>query len=285
MSTDANKVCMICGESCDGQPRFKDHSGRYYHEQCYAKAQRQQWRRQQEISESASAASAVEMPSEFRSAAEGNEEIMSHLMTEAGRSTMHMATPETAAAAESGCPYCGTYAAPGAVICTRCGRHLGEGSQVATRVQRARDSRRERIDPAWRTFDHLAQCFMVGLSVVFIGLFAGAFVRPDIFLVVLLSLVVGALVLWQLCAVMLGFNLNVKTGLLVALVPFYSMLFLLDKMNHTMRMGAWTTAIGLSLLLGSGAYVLWDEDARATFLNGVAETQSDEALPRHASLD
>lgn len=281
MGTDAHKVCVICGECCDGHPRFKDRSGRYFHQQCYEKAQRAQWRRQEEISASASAASAVDMPSEFRSASEGNEAIMAHLMTEAGRSTMHMATPETAAAAEHGCPYCGTYAAPEAVICTRCGRHLHEGGHVDTKVQHAQRGRRERINPAWRTFDDLAKYFLIGLSVVFLGLFTGSFFRPDIYLVLFVSLMVAVFVLWQLCAMMLGFAQNVKTGLLVSLVPFYSVLFLVDKLNHTMRMGLWATAVGVMLLVACGGYVLWDEEAREVFMNGAAQSQ-DHTLPRVA---
>ena len=42
---DSLKHCVICGKDCAGQPRMKDASGRYYHNECFKQEQERQAQR------------------------------------------------------------------------------------------------------------------------------------------------------------------------------------------------------------------------------------------------
>ncbi len=256
MTSEAGKICAICGKCCEGAARIKDSKGRYYHDRCYLTAQRAHWRREQELSEASSIASAVGISEaaarsgEFDSALEGNETMMAHLLAETNREVVIPVRPETKAAAEHGCPDCGTYAHPKAVFCTKCGANLKTGEHLATAVLGDKRKRRllRRFDPMWRIFDQVAQRLAPGVIVVFALLFISSLLSPDAMLKIFFAAVVAVCLVGHLSMTYLASRESTSTGIAVFLVPLYSLWYFINSASRARRCGIWTSVIGVVLL-------------------------------------
>lgn len=268
MTEAEGKTCALCGKDTTDMPRIKDAQGRYYHDRCYVAAQRARWRRDEAVSEASSAADAATAAShgEFDAAQEGNETMMSFLLHESRRRIRMPVKPETAEAAESGCPECGTYAAPTALFCTRCGANLRTGEQLRTEVRMSRRKRRllRRFDPLWKHFDMVARQLAPGVAIVFGLLFLTSLLAPDPMLKIFFAAVVAVLAVGHLCMTALGLRERLSTGLAVLLVPFYSAVFFLESASSARRPVMWTAVLGVSLLgasfgLSVASERLWSE--------------------------
>lgn len=121
MSDGSEKICVLCGESCAGQPRIKDPRGRYYHKHCHEQAMREKRRRHRRQEKSAAEAFASSDPPP---PAGGDDEFMSMLLDEA----------PPVVTGGSTCPSCGQPFAPGAVLCVSCGYNVQSGQAVQTAV-------------------------------------------------------------------------------------------------------------------------------------------------------
>lgn len=106
------KVCVVCGEDCSSRPRTKDKLGRYYCNQCYARA------RSARSSLGTASMSAPGIPAiELDGAVDAK--VMAELMP--------YAPDEASQPPAIHCPACGYQVSPDAIICIHCGLHLHEG--------------------------------------------------------------------------------------------------------------------------------------------------------------
>jgi hypothetical protein len=119
--TSPQKICVLCGQDCAGQPRIKDPKGHYYHKACHEQAMRE--REQRLAQEPASGPRAFDEPAPFPIA----EPEASSAPAETGDESV--IPPATGG---QGCPSCGHPIAPEAVLCTNCGYNLMTGESVAS---------------------------------------------------------------------------------------------------------------------------------------------------------
>jgi len=110
-TTHTKKICTLCGESCEGQPRTRDARGRYYHTDCYDRAVRRQQ------------AKRTTHPS---SAPRLDESLVLNELDD------HAGIPPVKAPTGT-CHGCGEPVPPDAVICTNCGLNLRTGRSLVTR--------------------------------------------------------------------------------------------------------------------------------------------------------
>ncbi len=129
--TDASeKLCVLCGESCVGQPRTKDRKGQYYHQSCHDRAVRaKQERARQQEQAVEQAFVTVEPPAPGTD----NDNLMSMLLNEAAQPT----APPSHELGAGTCPACGQSVEPDAVLCVNCGFNLQSGQAVHTAIAAA----------------------------------------------------------------------------------------------------------------------------------------------------
>lgn len=132
--TRPEKICVICGQDCAGQPRTKDAKGRYYHTGCYEEA-----KRAMEARKAAEAAAARPPPPP-----PPKEEVYDVLGAAVDEMAPSPGAPAPAGAPSMGigaarvCPNCGGALAADALICTGCGYNLQTGKQLKSKKRKAR---------------------------------------------------------------------------------------------------------------------------------------------------
>ncbi|MFK7961014.1 MAG: hypothetical protein AB8G96_10860 [Phycisphaerales bacterium] len=122
------KVCVLCGADCAGQPRIKDPRGRYYHKACHEQAARERAMPSSapvDLYAAAAVTSAAAAPPAFDDGPSFLDDILP-------------STPSHAAAAAGVCPNCGGGFAPSAVVCTSCGFDTRRGTAAHTRTLKAK---------------------------------------------------------------------------------------------------------------------------------------------------
>lgn len=128
------KVCVLCGGDCAGQPRIKDPRGRYYHKTCHAEAARQ--REAGEAVTPMSDALSDALPAAGAGAGLG---AMSGGLDD-GPSFLDDILPPGAGLAGA-CPNCRSQLAPSAIVCTACGYNTQSGQAGTTRKLKAKKPR------------------------------------------------------------------------------------------------------------------------------------------------
>lgn len=107
---DADKTCIICGQSCAGQPRVKNARGQYAHQACAdAKAQ-------------------APGPG-----GDESDDLMAALIDQPAA-----APPAAPAGMRKACPGCGNAMAEGSIVCMSCGYDTRTGRGGRTRVTETR---------------------------------------------------------------------------------------------------------------------------------------------------
>lgn len=114
MPENAQKLCVVCGKDCAGQPRLKDDKGRYVHQACAKKAK-------QGASSKPKDAGAGAVPL----APTGG--VMDNLVNEA------------LADAPQPCQNCARPVSRDAIICTHCGFNRESGKATRTHVEKYRE--------------------------------------------------------------------------------------------------------------------------------------------------
>lgn len=207
MPDASEKICVLCGESCAGQPRIKDSRGRYYHKHCHERAVRQQRQRERRHERSATEAFVAAEPPPVLG---GDDDVMSMLLDDS-----LPAVPPTMAGAST-CPSCGEALAAGAVLCVHCGFNVQSGGALHTSVKK------ERSLPSGRAASMLMTPLAIGLGAlaVFGLLFFGATQsETGAMLFVGAYGVYGLIVgIWAIIA---GFMDGILAGILTLCLPFY----------------------------------------------------------------
>jgi hypothetical protein len=111
------KVCVLCGQSCAGQPRIRNEKGQYAHQSCL-KAKQQ--------GRSTEAAQPLQADA-------GLGGVMDDLLVDL--EPIEEAVP----AGVVGCPGCGMRMADGAVVCLNCGFNVEAGKGLKTKTFEAKD--------------------------------------------------------------------------------------------------------------------------------------------------
>lgn len=231
MTGGQEKTCIYCGESCEGLPRVKDRHGRYFHETCHGKAQREQWRRQEQFEHAASASFANE------DTAAGEDVAVAELIlneiaspgdtatgTATGASNDSLSATKVTVAPESSvksvsvltCPECGAAVRPGAVVCLNCGYAEHPVTNVIA------GARQFLTAPISLGIGWLISAKAIGITIIavlasFIALAFFSQTGLRIFVGVYIALLAGS-VIW---AVLVGFKFGSAHGLLTLFVPFY----------------------------------------------------------------
>jgi predicted nucleic acid-binding Zn ribbon protein len=203
------KICVICGQDCAGQPRTKDAKGRYYHTGCYEQARRS-------LEEKRAAAGAPPPPRP--------EEEVVDLLDEAADTP---AAPAPAAAHASGaaraCPNCGHALDADALICIECGYNLQTGKQLKSR------KRKRRSEPAADTgslTEFLVSPVGIGLdALVFLAIFFGLAMANEPVALAYIGLAWLFFFGVSITALVFAFIEGLGQGLLTLCVPFYILYF------------------------------------------------------------
>jgi len=157
-TTATNKNCVVCGKSCDGQPRTKDPKGRYYHADCYKIAAER--------------------------CRAGRRSVQAQMSTVPPSGVMDeiLNASDSHASVFAPCTGCGMPMADGAKICTRCGFDPSDGHRVRTKV----DSVVRRIpSPPGLSFRSLLTPFGTALCVLvlFCSLVLVSLAVPPVYLI------------------------------------------------------------------------------------------------------
>ncbi len=131
--TPGEKLCVICGKNCAGQPRAKNKHGAYAHETCLQE-QRERKRLAEELDETPPMGEpAISAPplSARVSADESNVRADLIDFDDVGGETEFSSTP---------CPQCSAMMDAGAVLCLACGFNTASGIAVGTQISKARAS-------------------------------------------------------------------------------------------------------------------------------------------------
>lgn len=239
MTAEQGKICTACGESCEGQPRVKDRHGHYYHERCHGKAQREQWRRQEQMEHAPSAAfvnadtsageeeviSRMILEESASASATGSDTASGATSSAAGLSAVaghvdaihsHNSTHNGASALLLTCPTCGAAVEPGAVVCLKCGYSEHPVTTLLARIRQVITA------PISLGVGWLISPKAVGITIlsIFIALIALAFFSQTgqrIFIGAYITLLLAS-TLW---AVIVAFKFGSSHGLLTLFVPFY----------------------------------------------------------------
>lgn len=123
MPDNQEKLCVICGLSCAGQPRIRNEKGQYAHQAC---------------AEMRVAASVSPVAAGDAGIGDCDGDLMVALLDD---------LPDTGGPApagvgglKQGCPGCGVAIGTGTVVCTRCGFNLNTGKGLKTKVGKAKDT-------------------------------------------------------------------------------------------------------------------------------------------------
>lgn len=120
MAESSDKVCVLCGQSCAGQPRIKNERGEYAHRACAEKKR---------------AAPTAAKPAAL-SMGDGDDDLMGALLDD-----LPASAPAAMATDGSGlrqaCPGCGVSLSPGTVVCMSCGFNTRSGKAGKTKVTTA----------------------------------------------------------------------------------------------------------------------------------------------------
>lgn len=255
---DGDRVCVICGESCAGQPRTKDPQGRYYHRSCHEQALAKTQR------DEAPSAPIDESPV-------GADMLSELLGGDAAGECSAMQFP---------CPTCGQPVEGGASICTHCGRDV-HSTEAAPIVQTHVKERVHR--------DPISHLYVGGASMV-IGVPGAAFFGWMLIETVMLKpweldrktalMTLGAMSflmffsIWLLVAGfgvlrwhLFSYHMLLRWGIfaLVVAVPFFVVLLTIgatELETRRVRSGATLEGIDLSTIVtvatvGMGASALW----------------------------
>ncbi len=121
MPENQEKVCVICGASCAGQPRIKNEQGQYAHQACAEKRT------------SKPAAHPV-TPDPMLG---DDEDLMGALLDDLpGAAEPALAAGPGAGGLKQGCPGCGVAVSPEAVVCTGCGFNFKTGKGLKTKISK-----------------------------------------------------------------------------------------------------------------------------------------------------
>jgi len=120
--SNIEKKCVICGQSCAGQPRIKDASGNYAHKAC---AQKQQAKQQTK---------AAQTEIEPLDLAPEEEPEMAAFLDDLPSES------EPSAGIRAACPACGTSASADAIVCVSCGCNMKSGRVKKTKSKKAKSS-------------------------------------------------------------------------------------------------------------------------------------------------
>ncbi len=121
MENVPQKVCVICGLSCVGQPRVRNEKGQYAHQACAR----------------ISAASSPEAPEDADDSED--EGLLGSMLDD-----LPAAPPAGSGNLRQGCPGCGVALGAGVVVCTSCGFNLQTGKGLKTKVGKAPSTRERR---------------------------------------------------------------------------------------------------------------------------------------------
>lgn len=117
MTESADKVCVLCGRTCAGQPRIKNAEGEYAHRSCAEKK--------------AAAAPPTAMAADL-----DDDNLMGALLDDLPAPAQ--AETGNAPGLRAACPGCGVSMTPGAVICMSCGFDTRSGKAGKTKVTAAK---------------------------------------------------------------------------------------------------------------------------------------------------
>lgn len=120
--SQTEKVCVLCGQSCAGEPRIKDAKGNYAHRAC---AEQQQKAKQAELAENEALYADESIDDGF---GEGMDDLWDDIEP----------TEAEAGGAASACPGCGTRMEPGVLVCMSCGYNTQSGKAVKTKKRDAK---------------------------------------------------------------------------------------------------------------------------------------------------
>ena len=231
MPGGAGKICACCGETCEGQPRVKDRHGRYYHERCHGRAQKQQWKRQEQIEHAPSAAFAnadtsagdtaavAALVLEATSDSTGSSTATGHLSATGDLSAAAIPTPAShngASAALFACPTCGGPVEPGAVLCLRCGYSDHPAATLYERIGRIITAPIS-LGIGWLISPKTIGIIIIAFMAALIALAFYSDTGERIFIGSYIALFAAATV-W---AVVVAFRFGSSHGFLTLFVPFY----------------------------------------------------------------
>lgn len=131
--TPGEKLCVICGKDCAGQPRAKNKHGAYAHETCLAE-QRERKRLAQELDETPPMGEqAPSAPPLSARVSPDDSDVRADLIEfdDIGGESELPSTP---------CPQCGAMMGGGTVLCLACGFNTASGVAVGTTISKARAS-------------------------------------------------------------------------------------------------------------------------------------------------
>lgn len=114
---DAEKICVLCGESCAGQPRIRNEQGRYAHKACIASKEEQE-------------------PALYEDA--GLDDLFDDLAPE----------DQNTIGAANACPGCGQPMGEDAIVCMGCGHNRESGKQLRTSASKDRAIKESKVASA-----------------------------------------------------------------------------------------------------------------------------------------
>lgn len=111
MAETMDKVCVLCGRSCAGQPRIKNVKGEYAHRACADKKQT--------------------APAEAAPLHDADDDLMGAFLDDLPAPAQ---TQDAGDGIRAACPGCGVSMAPGTVVCMSCGFNTRSGKAGKTKV-------------------------------------------------------------------------------------------------------------------------------------------------------
>jgi len=126
--SDVEKICVMCGQSCAGQPRIKNEKGQYAHRACVQAKQ-----------ESEPVVADDGLYDDYDDALGGMDDLL-------GDIAVHEEVAIDGAA--MACPGCGTRMEAGSVVCMGCGYNTQSGKQLETKASKERTKNENKIASA-----------------------------------------------------------------------------------------------------------------------------------------
>lgn len=135
MPTEGDKICVLCGQSCAGQPRTKNERGQYAHQAC-AKAKQDAAKASPAPAGPGSVAAMADMGG-MSGLGDDDDDLMGALLDDIPAESVAYTESADGVRHQTGCPGCGAAAAPGAVVCLGCGYNHKTGKAGKTKVTAA----------------------------------------------------------------------------------------------------------------------------------------------------
>ncbi len=201
MTGSNEKICVICGVSCAGQPRIRNEQGAYAHQSCVEG-------RKSAVPAAASAAVGADDLSD-------DEALMGALLDDA---VLMEPEPDGAAAIREGCTGCGMALPGGAVICMSCGHDTRTGKGLKTVVKKTQE-REPRGRLTERSAVAASASHLIGATIgAALGGAIGAAIWAGIIAAVQFQASMVAIVVAALCGIGAAYGARANVGVLTGLI-------------------------------------------------------------------